>query len=333
LGVGFGTLIAFASHGNDQTTDFVGDAIKVSLINCGTSILAGFVVFPILGFVAGELSQVDPCIASNSLEGLSSVLSGTGLAFIAFPIAISLMPGSFFWAFLFFIMLVTLGIDSENGTVQSVVTVLEDAGLRGQVPKPLLTAIVCLVCYGFGLIFVTHGGIYWFNLFDNYATVVAMFSVTFLECIGLMWCDRGTIWPKFQARVLKLTGRNLGKPYVVAWKFLAPMLLFIMAAVALSKWDLIGASGSGRYPGMGTGFLPLWSIWLGWILAFLPLVGFVLGIYCLNYESLCQESGSESESEMLVLQHGGLREESVSESEDEIGSERDSESENESESQ
>jgi len=279
LGVGFGSLIAFASHGNDQTTDFIGDAMKVSFINCGTSIFAGFVVFPVLGFVAGELSQVDPFIASNSLKGLSDVLSGTGLAFIAFPIAISLMPGSFFWAFLFFIMLVSLGIDSENGTVQSVVTVLEDAGIRGNIPKPVFTAMFCLVCYVCGLIFVTQGGVYWFNLFDNYATVIAMLSVTFLECIGLMWCDRGAIWQSFQAEVLKWTGRNLGRPCEIVWKFQVPALLLVMTGVTLSQWDLMSASGSGRYPDSGTGFLPMWSVWLGWTLAFLPLVGLVLGMF------------------------------------------------------
>jgi len=287
LGVGFGTLTAFASYGNNQTTDFVGDGFKVSFINCCTSILAGFVVFPVLGYVAGELSQVDPCIASNSLKGLSSVISGTGLVFIAFPVAISLMPGSFFWAFVFFIMLTTLGIDTQNGNVQGIVTVLEDAGLRGKMPKPLLTAIVCLLCYVFGFIFSTHGGLYWFNLFDNYATGIAMFSVTFLECISLMWCEHGTIWPKFQAEVLKWTGRNLGTPYVIAWKFLIPAVLFVMTVMSLSEWDLMGASHSGRYPHFGTGFLPMWSIWFGWMLAFLPLIGPVLGITFLKHKGLC----------------------------------------------
>jgi len=104
LGVGFGALVAFASYA-DVNDDFVGNAQKVSIINCATSMFAGFVVFPILGYLAYELADVDPCIEGNDLGDLSSIgLSGTGLAFIAFPIAISKMPWPFFWALLFFIL-------------------------------------------------------------------------------------------------------------------------------------------------------------------------------------------------------------------------------------
>jgi SNF family Na+-dependent transporter len=96
LGVGFGSLVAFGSYGA-KSSDFVKEASKVSLINCGTSVLAGFVVFPILGYLAHELSGVNPCIHGDDLSGLASIgLSGTGLAFVAFPIAISQMSGSFF---------------------------------------------------------------------------------------------------------------------------------------------------------------------------------------------------------------------------------------------
>lgn len=282
LGVGFGSLIAFASYGK-KDSDFALDAAKVSFINCGTSVFAGFVVFPILGFLAQELSEINPCINGNDLSDLSSVgLSGTGLAFIAFPIAISQMPGGFFWAILFFVMLLCLGIDSQFAMCESVVTVLHDAGAEATIerctgyrlPKPAFTALICAVSYLLGLIFVTRAGVYWFNLFDYYTCVIAMFFVTLLECFGLMWYSKST-WPSFVARVQDWTGRSLGKAFMVSWKYVCPALLALLTVLSLIKWDLMGASKSKRYP-EGSGYLPGWSILLGWTLGLLPVLGFVL---------------------------------------------------------
>ena len=47
----------------------------------------------------------------QDLEVSDVGMEGEGLVFIVYSDAIASMPGSFFWAILFFFMLITLGVD------------------------------------------------------------------------------------------------------------------------------------------------------------------------------------------------------------------------------
>ena len=49
LGIGFGTLITFASY-MPKNNQCMKDTYTVVFVNCGTSIFSGFVVFTILGY-------------------------------------------------------------------------------------------------------------------------------------------------------------------------------------------------------------------------------------------------------------------------------------------
>ena len=51
---------------------------------------------------------------------------GPGLIFVVYPEAIALMPGSNFWSIIFFLMLITLGLDSTFGGLEAIITALCD---------------------------------------------------------------------------------------------------------------------------------------------------------------------------------------------------------------
>ena len=71
--------------------------------NSLTSIFAGFVIYCYLGHLADNLGV-----------GVGEVSKGgTGLAFIIFPAAILTLPFPPLWSVLFFLMLLTLGLDSQ----------------------------------------------------------------------------------------------------------------------------------------------------------------------------------------------------------------------------
>lgn len=55
-------------------------------------------------------------MAHSSGQSIEDVATeGPGLVFIVYPAAIATMPGRMFWALIFFMMLLTLGLDSSVG--------------------------------------------------------------------------------------------------------------------------------------------------------------------------------------------------------------------------
>lgn len=78
-----------------------------------------------------------------------------------FPIAFGLMPLPHLWAFLFFLMLLNLGISSAvSMTSPLILSLCEARGWRTSRLAPVLH----LLAYVTGLIYVTRAGNYWLEL-------------------------------------------------------------------------------------------------------------------------------------------------------------------------
>merc|ERR1719270_1852620 len=159
LGVTWGGMITLASYNKFENNVF-RDAVIVGMGNCLTSFFAGFVIFGIIGYMAHELGVKVEDVAAQ----------GAGLAFIAYPEAVSRMPLSPIWSILFFIMLLSLGFGTQFSTTETVVTVLQDQfpALRGKNRK-WLTLCVCSFMYICGLFMITEGGMYVLQLVDNHS--------------------------------------------------------------------------------------------------------------------------------------------------------------------
>ena len=102
LSVTWGGLIMFGSYNKFDHKVHI-DAMVISSLDFITSLIASVAVFSILGSMA----------RSGGVEVSDVVKSGQNLAFIAFPEAIGRVPGWQLWSVLFFIMLYTLGLDSQ----------------------------------------------------------------------------------------------------------------------------------------------------------------------------------------------------------------------------
>ena len=81
LSVGFAIMIAYSSY-LPEGSDINNNAIMTVFINCGFSLLAGVMIFSVLGYMAAE----------SGVALTEVVSSGVGLAFVTIPIAINLLP-------------------------------------------------------------------------------------------------------------------------------------------------------------------------------------------------------------------------------------------------
>jgi len=169
LSLGFGILIAYASY-LPKTTDVNNSAFITVLANCGTSFLAGFAVFSTLGYLAGALN----------VPVSEVVKSGPTLAFVTYPTAISKMPLPALFGVIFFITLLTLGIDSAFSIVEGVVGGIWD---KWKINRTKLTAGFCLIGLFVGLIYCTHAGLYWLDIVDHWMNNFGLAAVGLLECI------------------------------------------------------------------------------------------------------------------------------------------------------
>ncbi|KAG8226031.1 hypothetical protein J437_LFUL004152 [Ladona fulva] len=102
LSPAWGGLITLASY-NKFSNNCYKDSLIVAVSNILTSFFAGFVIFSVIGFLAHELN----------VEVKKVVDQGAGLAFIVYPEVVTRLPVSPVWSLLFFVMLLTLGLDSQ----------------------------------------------------------------------------------------------------------------------------------------------------------------------------------------------------------------------------
>ncbi|MED6272432.1 hypothetical protein CHARACLAT_030340 [Characodon lateralis] len=117
--------------------------------------------------------------------------SGPGLAFIAYPKALSLLPGSSFWAVLFFLMILFLGLDSQFVCMESLATAITDlfpSRLRRPGAREILVLVIAVVCFLLGLPFVTEGGITLFRLVDTFGpSGTSLLIIACSETIVVSW--------------------------------------------------------------------------------------------------------------------------------------------------
>jgi solute carrier family 6 amino acid/orphan transporter-like 15/16/17/18/20 len=167
----------------------------------------------------------------NYKDIIASSAQGTGLAFVVFTEAILQFPFPPLWAVLFFLMLLMLGLGSMFGTLEGVITSLNDSHVI-TVKKPVLTAVLCGTACVIGLLFTTRAGQYWVSLFDHFAGSYALMCIAFFEIIAVIYVYG---YRRFLNDLEFMTTERPGKYWTITWRFVSPVIMLILFFSSIIK--------------------------------------------------------------------------------------------------
>lgn len=183
IGITFGIMTAYASY-NPRQSCAVNDAVIVALANSTFSIVSGFAVYSVLGFMAHKNGV--------AVEDVST--GGVALAFEVFPVGLGLVggdtngsTGGAVLCALFFLCLFLLGIDSAFAFVEAACTAVEDSRKFNGIPRAKIIAAICATGAILGVFFATSIGYHLLDIIDWWINSVAMLLVGLMECVSAGW--------------------------------------------------------------------------------------------------------------------------------------------------
>uniref|UniRef100_A0A182W2B5 Sodium-dependent nutrient amino acid transporter 1 n=1 Tax=Anopheles minimus TaxID=112268 RepID=A0A182W2B5_9DIPT len=221
LSICFGGVIAFSSY-NNFSNNIYRDAMIISWLDTFTSLLSGALVFSIIGHL-GHLT--------NETDYTKVVKPGSGLTFITYPDALAKfehVPNLF--ALLFFFMLLTLGVGSCTGLINSVMTALQDSTPRLKSWKTVVT--IGVLGFALGLLFVTPSGSKMLDYFDYYGVQFVTLTSAIFELFAFCWLYGIR---KLCRDIQFMLNRRTGFLWRFCWKLLTPVMLIVVLIIGLVK--------------------------------------------------------------------------------------------------
>lgn len=227
LSIGFAIMLAYSSY-LPQKSDITNNAFMTVLINCGFSILAGIMIFSVLGYMAQE--QGKP---------LTEVVSaGVGLAFVTIPAAINLLPIPYILGPLFFLALVVAGLSSHISILEAVTSAVMDK--LGWSRKKAANIVI-----GSGFIismaFATNGGLLLLDLVDHFTNNVGIMASCLVELILMTWLLKISDVRKY---VNSISDFTIGVWFDICLRFVSPVVL---AIIVVTKLRALLTEGYGGY--------------------------------------------------------------------------------------
>jgi NSS family neurotransmitter:Na+ symporter len=235
LSIGFSIMLAYSSY-LPEKSDITNNAFMTVLINCGFSILAGIMIFSVLGYMAVEQSKP-----------LTEVVSaGVGLAFVTLPSAINLLPAPYLLGPLLFLALVVAGLSSQISILEAVTAAVMD---KLNWSRTKAANIVLGTGFIISMAFATNGGLLLLDLVDHFANNIGIMAGCLIEIVLMTWIFNIS---NVRDYVNKISDFSIGVWFDICLRFVTPIILAIIIG---TKLYALFTEGYGGY-----------DLTLGWVL-------------------------------------------------------------------
>jgi NSS family neurotransmitter:Na+ symporter len=211
LSLGFGIMIAYASY-LPAKANITRNAFLTAFINSGFSLFAGFAVFAVLGFMAASQGKPIEEVVTKSI----------GLAFVAYPQAVSLMPGGNFFGAIFFLSLFIAGLSSSISIIEAFTSAVVD---KFGISRKTIVSVVCMLGFLGSIIFTTQAGLIWLDIADHFLTHYGLVVVGIAECILVGWFFKLDV---LRNHINRISSIKLGVWWDFLVKFFVPLVLSII---------------------------------------------------------------------------------------------------------
>ncbi len=213
LSLGFGIMVAYASY-LPAKADLTRGAVLTGVINSMFSLMAGFGVFAVLGFMAHAKGLPVAKVVSQSI----------GLAFVAYPQAMSIMPGGQVFGIIFFASLVVAGLSSSISIIEAFAAAIMD---KFALNRRFVVTALCILGFIGSAVFTTRAGLLWLDIVDHMLTHYGLVTVGLLECILGAWVFG---IKKLRLHINAVSSIHLPRIWEHLIRFFIPVVLGLMLA-------------------------------------------------------------------------------------------------------
>lgn len=219
LSLGFAVMLCYASFLHKKS-DINNNAAIVAIGDLATSFIAGLAVFSVIGNMA--------LLTNKPVQ--DAVASGPGLAFAVYPYALSQLPaGAAAFSAIFFVALLTLGIDSAFSIVEAVQSSINDNAVKSW-RRSWTLPVICGVGAVIGILYTSGGGgLNWLGLADDLVNgPFGILSVALAETLVVGWAWNGAFLKQMRSHANERSDWPLGAWWEIAIKWVVPIFLIVL---------------------------------------------------------------------------------------------------------